>query len=619
MSPPSYDRGRDRSHRSRSPPRDRSRTRTAVRERYNREVSRPEGRLRVRSRNERNRGIPRGAVMTLAELMDYEVLSFRNFILTQEDSVTAEHALSEYVKYKEEYQKHNTDRFVRDNLDAGFIVEKYHPLSYGRQEQQQQFRCKLNAKLFKEELENTDGFAGIRLINADGGKQRKKEEEARTDVRVGRKGRPFAPFFLDHPAAKSLVIENIPTKISKWQIVDAVKDLVGYAGVLMSDPRPQDDMCRTSWILFDSIQTRDAAEEKLLALPEPLLVGDFKLSFEGACLPENCKARVTPPCANSPEVMRTHLMLSRQIIETFDRAWGVCTKDTVDDEMDVENVECDSTSWMDEMEGKKSLAERLDMQLVYLRRVHNICFYSCKRCVDEMQLWSLCGSLYVRPIATEEAIVASCQSPDDQAWLQKLEESAVQIMENTHSPKVAEQSQLIDVKWNAYCEEHTLKVDEDRYRCDICRKLFKGTDFVAKHLKAKHLPAYNEVVDKVASSTIPQNYTQDPHKLVIYPTTEAPLVAERQHREVTIDWNRMPPSDYARAHTPQMQLAPFMSMGGRVVPPPPPPYPPPPDKPYGDFMDWDRPPLRQQSMEMTTNRTDASAVEGRPVVFYDDL
>eukprot|EP00922_Rhytidocystis_sp_ex-Travisia-forbesii_P044017 GHVS01065624.1.p1 GENE.GHVS01065624.1~~GHVS01065624.1.p1 ORF type:complete len:669 (+),score=81.48 GHVS01065624.1:79-2007(+) len=642
MPPQQHDRGRDRNVRSRSPARDRSRTRTApgsgnstaVRDRYQqqRDQSRVvgEGRPRVRSRNERSRqqqdrGIPRSAVLTIAELMDYEVLSFRNFILTQEDSVTAEDALSEYVKYKDEYQKHNTERFVRDNLEAGFMIEKYHPLSFGLQEEQQQLRCKLNARLFREELEATGGFTGIRLVSSDTVKQRKSkgDEEPRTDVRVGRNGRPTSPYYLDHPASKSLVIENIPTRISKWQIADKVKDIAGYAGVLMSDPRAQDELCRTSWVLFDSIEARDAAEEHLLPLTDPLEVDDFKLCFEGACLPENCKSRVTPACSCSNEVMASHLQLTRQLIETFDSAWSVNEKESTNGSMDVENVETEIPSWLDTIGENHTLAECLDMQLVYLRRVHNICFYSGKRCVDEMQLWSLCGSLYVRPNATEDAISASCQSADDKQWLQKLEEIAAEMLEHTHTATVTEQAQLIDMKWNAYCEEHTLKVDEDRYRCDICRKLFKGTDFVAKHLKAKHLPAYNEVVDKVATSIIPQNYRNDIHKLVIFPSKEAPLISDRKHREVFMDWT----ADYARSHMPpQMSMPPFMSMGGGRVPPPPPGYPPPPDKPYGSYTDWDRPTNRHSVDRPTATTTtttllpsDGTSVEGRPVVYYDDL
>jgi hypothetical protein len=35
-------------------------------------------------------------------------------------------------------------------------------------------------------------------------------------------------------------------------------------------------------------------------------------------------------------------------------------------------------------------------------------------------------------------------------------------------------------------EKHVAKVDEGRYRCVHCSKLFKSPDFVVKHLRLKH-------------------------------------------------------------------------------------------------------------------------------------
>lgn len=35
-------------------------------------------------------------------------------------------------------------------------------------------------------------------------------------------------------------------------------------------------------------------------------------------------------------------------------------------------------------------------------------------------------------------------------------------------------------------EKHVAKVDEGRYRCVHCSKLFKGPEFVVKHLRLKH-------------------------------------------------------------------------------------------------------------------------------------
>jgi len=45
-------------------------------------------------------------------------------------------------------------------------------------------------------------------------------------------------------------------------------------------------------------------------------------------------------------------------------------------------------------------------------------------------------------------------------------------------PELSEEEALI--------QEKTIKEEEEKYRCDLCSKRFKGPEFVNKHIRLKH-------------------------------------------------------------------------------------------------------------------------------------
>jgi hypothetical protein len=85
-------------------------------------------------------------------------------------------------------------------------------------------------------------------------------------------------------------------------------------------------------------------------------------------------------------------------------------------------------------------------------------------------------------------------------------------------------------------EKHVAKVDEGRHRCVHCSKLFKGPDFVVKHLRLKHEDVVKTATLETAmvnaflahpiSSAIP---TVAPARRKSDPMIDRPL-RDREHR-----------------------------------------------------------------------------------------
>ena len=67
---------------------------------------------------------------------------------------------------------------------------------------------------------------------------------------------------------------------------------------------------------------------------------------------------------------------------------------------------------------------------------------------------------------------------------------------------------------DSFVESAVVKVDEGKFKCDVCAKLFKGTDFVTKHMRTKHEDKIQQIENDVAFLN---NYIQDPNHVLPTP------------------------------------------------------------------------------------------------------
>ena len=70
-----------------------------------------------------------------------------------------------------------------------------------------------------------------------------------------------------------------------------------------------------------------------------------------------------------------------------------------------------------------------------------------------------------------------------------------------------------------------VQVDERKFRCSICAKLFKAREFVTKHINLKHKDLIDQIENKVIEGQFFQNYESDPQRL---PHIEIPENVKRR-------------------------------------------------------------------------------------------
>jgi hypothetical protein len=121
-----------------------------------------------------------------------------------------------------------------------------------------------------------------------------------------------APLFGFDMNSMSLYLKGVPLPVTKWEILEVVKETGGFVSLSMSDPLKANDFERYAWLTYDSeeacLQAKELLERKSLPLYRFAPV-------------KNTGARKAPH--TSPPLLETHVkrdleLCQKLIAEVFD-------------------------------------------------------------------------------------------------------------------------------------------------------------------------------------------------------------------------------------------------------------------------------------------------------------
>lgn len=143
----------------------------------------------------------------------------------------------------------------------------------------------------------------------------------------------------------------------------------------------------------------------------------------------------------------------------------------------------------------------LDMILIYLRHVHYVCYYSAAAGTGPHDLARQAGDLVIRCQVEEDT---GASTVDSNAGTSSSATSGIPSPATDFDHAIADLQERLTVQYEPFTEDallerHVAKVEEGRYRCTHCSKLFKGVDFVIKHLRLKHEDLTRGVILEVAT------------------------------------------------------------------------------------------------------------------------
>ena len=224
-------------------------------------------------------------------------------------------------------------------------------------------QAQLLAKKFFEQLKK-GAYTGIKLeAPADEAGFKASESVGSIDITK-------PPYYGFDPNSVTLYLKAIPVTISRWDVLNEVKHTPGFVSLSLSEPLKTQDFVRYAWVSYDSEE--NCSKSRLLL--ENTAIGGFKLA---PIKSQSAKksTRITPPLSEGRE--KIDLEISRKLVELLDEE-----KQIKDNEV-LANSNADPIA-------------QLDLQILYLRKVHALCYYSAEEYDDERMLAAKCGPVYLR-------------------------------------------------------------------------------------------------------------------------------------------------------------------------------------------------------------------------------
>jgi len=298
-----------------------------------------------------------------------------------------------------------------------------------------------------------------------------------------------APHFAVDPDVDSLLIHIVPHNASVWNIFDVLTDCSGLLSVAWTHPAAH-DMSREMRARFASPAEARAALNALAVLQlnhgitlRPVLVSPS---------PE-LVALVAPPEMSHPDRIRKDEAISARIVRHLDSLFGIKPEIT------------------QALLGAVGSPEaKLDLQLLYLQRVHHFCFYAATWGKDEWDLKNTCEVAMVRM-----HVDCAQQAPAEGAWARLHEKRLEAFLASAQLDRPSMplmQTEKASEKMSEACSANIDKLEEGKFTCKLCGKLFKGPEFVEKHIRKVHLDIFHPIYEEANQQAAYEAYTADPRK-----------------------------------------------------------------------------------------------------------
>ncbi|CAG8444096.1 8646_t:CDS:10, partial [Diversispora eburnea] len=302
--------------------------------------------------------------------------------------------------------------------------------------------------------------------------------------------------------ANRLFIKSVSPSIARQKIEDMCKEIPGFKYLALSEPNPQKKFHRLGWIVFEEGTDMDDAYEKLNEQKIDEFV--FYLArHKNQTGP--VRNRTTPDIANSSDRLKKDLASAIKLVEKLD-------KDVDESFNGVQAIKQRLAIILDKViKVKKSL----DFHLEYLRRAHLFCYYCGSESDSVEELNRKCPGRHLRSVAGSNDTKSTGKSQKEKqinatTWLKTLDHKIYYKTDPSKFESEIEKHGGLNIKKviEGFIEENVVELETGKkFKCSICTKLFKGADFVKKHIDYKH---HNK-------AKFYNNYVLDPNHLL--PTT----------------------------------------------------------------------------------------------------
>ncbi|KAJ2687856.1 hypothetical protein IWW39_002610 [Coemansia spiralis] len=326
----------------------------------------------------------------------------------------------------------------------------------------------------------------------------------------------------DLAISHTLFIRTVPPSVSRETLESHLKDLPGYKYLALSEPRQDKQYHRFGWARFENGTDMDKTLESL----GNVNIDQFQFHFSRHTNSAAAAMRLAPDVASSDERIRHDLKLVREAVQSLDERTDPATFNSFaalqekakqlsaaarerasangvsngisEDGEDTHMVDAEkkyeeegAVGSSDEPSGDIESARReLDLMLEYLRRVHYYCYY-CGHTADNSEDFSRrCAKVHLR-----RGLPSSRSPMPSGNWIRNLDNRNDVIIHPLEAERLfKEGGKSLERETDKELDNHIKCLDEGRFRCLLCTKLFKGDAFVRKHIRNKHPEAVPETL-----------------------------------------------------------------------------------------------------------------------------
>jgi hypothetical protein len=327
---------------------------------------------------------------------DGPLVSLSLFNELQHNILSTEAIEAAYKDYKVKYEQKKFQSFYVEHKDDEWFKEKYdHEMNSKwrteRNSQCQKLCQKFNEAVQKNNLNNLkmelreadENNRNVKIMTYGYNKEKEEFEEKERDLSLmmSRVGNPSSdsnfdfsssPYYAFDPDKLTLFLHQIPRNVSRWTIIEVLKKLPGFIYLSLSEPIKNQNYYRYCWVTFDTEENCDLAYESLI---------DYRISSEYKICPIQSKSSTLKKIRMTPALYEDRIDEDNEFTKTFISIF--------DKEKGIEN------GLNEKLEGKNKELQ-LDLQILYLRRVHGFCYYCLEEFEDERALSTKCDNIHLR-------------------------------------------------------------------------------------------------------------------------------------------------------------------------------------------------------------------------------
>ena len=472
-----------------------------------------------------------------------------------------------YEEYKVNHEQKNNEQFFNYHINDEWFLEKYNPYKFTEfNVKERNEMCQRKAKIFIDEnpieqiikIEKTDinreednsvqkknyifdlkeeheYNKNIKLFYTKVNVSENKIEEIERDLNniplnkdiiqkeLGEEGKPYYFFNPDYLTLYNC--SSLTKKVDIIPILNTFKKYPGFVSLSLTDPERINFYKRSFWVTYDNESNYQNALHSLKEYD----LKDFTIRVNKSETSPNVyfkRIKVTPPLFE--ERLNEDIIGSNKIISILDKYREIINNPLI------EKIDINEISSKNEEDRIKIL----NLNILYLRKIHGFCYYCLKGFRDERNLTKKGDYLHLRHYTKlgHRDTLENLMNKEDLNMNEEEIKNAIEFDKFFNNklnellndkekincdillrPKYLMEDEFalnkIEEEQNKFIIKNSERFDEEKYECKICTKKFLAFRYIENHMKNKHSNAMEDYANtNVSEFLMKENFKEDKEK-----------------------------------------------------------------------------------------------------------